>query len=173
MDRGYSSYSISTSALDAVSGQRHVPVALYPGKGPPVPTVQKAGLAPEPVWTQVRGEILWPLPGIEPQSAGLLARSQTLYWLSYPAHRATRALPITYLQAYDHHTRNTLRSFEHSVRTGEQNFLSVLESEEAASGRRQVESVSICGAAVRMQDKPAVLLKVPSDIDCASWKDYF
>jgi hypothetical protein len=163
MDRGYNSYSISTSALDAVSDQRHAPVTLYPGKGPSVPTVQEAGWAPEPVWTQVRGEILWPLPGIEPQSAGLLARSQTLY-----CHRATRTLPITYLQAYDHHTCNTLRSFEHSVRTGEHNFLSGLESEEAASGRRQVESVSICGAAVRMQDKPAVLLKVPSDIDFAS-----
>jgi hypothetical protein len=36
-----------------VSGQRHAPVALYPwGKGPPVPIVQEAGWAPEPVWTQ-------------------------------------------------------------------------------------------------------------------------
>jgi hypothetical protein len=25
--------------------------ALLPGKGPPVPIVQEAGLAPEPVWT--------------------------------------------------------------------------------------------------------------------------
>jgi hypothetical protein len=29
-----------------VSGQRHAPV-----KGPPVPTVQKAGWDPEPIWT--------------------------------------------------------------------------------------------------------------------------
>jgi hypothetical protein len=36
-----------------VSGQRHAPAALLPpGKGPPVPIVQEAGLAPEPVWTQ-------------------------------------------------------------------------------------------------------------------------
>jgi hypothetical protein len=36
-----------------VSGQHHAPAALYPpGKGPPVPTVQEAGWAPEPVWTQ-------------------------------------------------------------------------------------------------------------------------
>jgi hypothetical protein len=36
-----------------VSGQRHAPAALLPpGKGPPVPIVQKAGWAPEPVWTQ-------------------------------------------------------------------------------------------------------------------------
>jgi hypothetical protein len=36
-----------------VSGQRHAPAALLPpGKGPPVPIVQDAGWAPEPVWTQ-------------------------------------------------------------------------------------------------------------------------
>jgi hypothetical protein len=35
-----------------VSGQRHAPAALYPGKGPPVPIVQEAGWAPESVWTQ-------------------------------------------------------------------------------------------------------------------------
>jgi hypothetical protein len=36
-----------------VSGQRQAPAALLPpGKGPPVPIVQEAGWAPEPVWTQ-------------------------------------------------------------------------------------------------------------------------
>jgi hypothetical protein len=37
-----------------VSGQRHAPAALYlaPGKGTPVPIVQKAGWALEPDWTQ-------------------------------------------------------------------------------------------------------------------------
>jgi hypothetical protein len=36
-----------------VSGQRHAPAALLPpGKGPPVPIVQEAEWAPEPVWTQ-------------------------------------------------------------------------------------------------------------------------
>jgi hypothetical protein len=36
-----------------VSGQRHAPGrALPPGKGPPVPIVQEAGWAPEPIWTQ-------------------------------------------------------------------------------------------------------------------------
>jgi hypothetical protein len=36
-----------------VSGQRHAPAALLPpGKGPPVPIVQEAGWAPEPVCTQ-------------------------------------------------------------------------------------------------------------------------
>jgi hypothetical protein len=36
-----------------VNGQRQAPAALYlQGKAPPVPTVQEAGWAPEPVWTQ-------------------------------------------------------------------------------------------------------------------------
>jgi hypothetical protein len=43
-----------------VSGQRHAPATLYL----PVPIVQEAGWAPEPVWTQR------PLPGIEPRSSG-------------------------------------------------------------------------------------------------------
>jgi hypothetical protein len=34
------------------------------------------------LYTEVRGEILSPLPGIEPRSPGRPARSQTLYWLS-------------------------------------------------------------------------------------------
>jgi hypothetical protein len=40
-----------------VSGQRHAPAALLPrGKEPPVPIEQKAGWAPEPVWTQTLEE---------------------------------------------------------------------------------------------------------------------
>jgi len=36
-----------------VSGQLHASAALLPpGKGPPVPIVQEAGWAREPVWTQ-------------------------------------------------------------------------------------------------------------------------
>jgi hypothetical protein len=52
-DRRYSSYSLLTSALEggewsaSRSGR-----ALPPGKEPPVPTVQEAGWAPEPVWMQ-------------------------------------------------------------------------------------------------------------------------
>jgi hypothetical protein len=53
MERRYSSYSFSTSALDGVewSASRHGR-ALVPGKGPPVPIVQEAGWAAEPVWTR-------------------------------------------------------------------------------------------------------------------------
>jgi hypothetical protein len=66
-----------------VSGQRHAPAALLPpGKEPPVPIVQEAGWAPEPVWTQRIEEKPLPLPGIELRSPGRPARSQALYCLS-------------------------------------------------------------------------------------------
>jgi hypothetical protein len=49
----YSSYSFSTSALDGSEWSASRPGrALVPEKGPPVPIVQEAGWAPEPVWTQ-------------------------------------------------------------------------------------------------------------------------
>jgi hypothetical protein len=49
----YSSYSFLTSELDGDEWSASRPNrALAPGKGPPVPTGQDAGLAPEPVWTQ-------------------------------------------------------------------------------------------------------------------------
>jgi hypothetical protein len=81
----YSSYSFMTSALDGGEWSRSRPGrALPPGKGPPVPIVQEAGWAPEPVWTQRLEENPLPLPGIEPRSPGRPALSQTLYCLSYP-----------------------------------------------------------------------------------------
>jgi hypothetical protein len=52
-ERRYSCYSLSTSALDGVEWSASCPVrALALGEGPPVPTVQEAGWAPELVWTQ-------------------------------------------------------------------------------------------------------------------------
>jgi hypothetical protein len=52
VERRYSSYSFSTSALDGGERSASRPGrALPPGKGPPVPIVQEAGCAPEPVWT--------------------------------------------------------------------------------------------------------------------------
>jgi hypothetical protein len=44
---------------------------LLPGKGPPVPTGQEAGWAPELVWTQKLVKNPLPLPGIEPRSSSL------------------------------------------------------------------------------------------------------
>jgi hypothetical protein len=52
-ERRYSSYSFTTSALDGGEwSASRLGRALLPGKGPPVPIVQEAGCAPEPVWTQ-------------------------------------------------------------------------------------------------------------------------
>jgi hypothetical protein len=52
-ERRYSSYSFTTSALDGGEWSASRPDrALPPGKGPPVPTGEEAGWAPEPVWTQ-------------------------------------------------------------------------------------------------------------------------
>jgi hypothetical protein len=49
----YISYTLSTSALDGGEWSASRPGrTLPPGKGPPVPIVQEAGWAPEPVWTQ-------------------------------------------------------------------------------------------------------------------------
>jgi hypothetical protein len=49
----YSSYSFLTSALDGGEWSASRPGrALDPAKGPPVPIVQEAGWAPEPVWTK-------------------------------------------------------------------------------------------------------------------------
>jgi hypothetical protein len=52
-DRRYSSYSFLTSALEGGEWSASRPGrALFPEKEPPVPIVQEAGWAPEPVWTQ-------------------------------------------------------------------------------------------------------------------------
>jgi hypothetical protein len=55
------------------------------------------GWAPDPVWTEAAGKILSPLPGIELRSPGRRARSQTLYWLSYPARTHYTASSVTFL----------------------------------------------------------------------------
>jgi hypothetical protein len=49
----YSSYSFTTLRLDGGEWSASRPgTTLAPGTGPPVPIVQEAGWAPEPVWTQ-------------------------------------------------------------------------------------------------------------------------
>jgi hypothetical protein len=82
--RSYSSHSFSTSALDggewsaSRSGR-----SLPPGKGPPVPIVQEAGWAPEPVWTQrLEEELSFLCQGSKPRSPGRPVRSQTLHWVT-------------------------------------------------------------------------------------------
>jgi hypothetical protein len=81
-ERRYSFYLFLTSALDG--GERaasHPRRALPPGKGPPVPIVQEAGWAPEPVWTERLEGKSFASAGIEPRSPGRPVHSQTLYWL--------------------------------------------------------------------------------------------
>jgi hypothetical protein len=52
-ERRYSSYSFTTSELDGGEWSASRPGrALPPEKGPPVPILQEAGWAPEPVWTK-------------------------------------------------------------------------------------------------------------------------
>jgi hypothetical protein len=64
----YSSYSFTTSAVDRGEWSASRPGrALPPEKGPLVPIVQKAGWAPEPVWTQrIEKKILCPRWGSNP-----------------------------------------------------------------------------------------------------------
>jgi hypothetical protein len=66
--------------------------------------------------TEARGKILSPVPEIEPRSPGLPARSQTLYRLSYPAHRLRKHCPeiLSIL-----HIRNYSRKSEREVCTKE------------------------------------------------------
>jgi hypothetical protein len=88
VERGYSSYSFSTSALDGVSGQRHARPGFTSGERNPGThwTGGWVGLRAS-LDTEARGKIVSPLPGIEPRSPGCPARIQTLYWLSYPGSR--------------------------------------------------------------------------------------
>jgi hypothetical protein len=92
----YSSYSFSTSALDGSEWPASRPVrALAPGE-------RTAGTHCTGGWVgprtgldiEARGKILLPLPEIESRSLGPSARSQTLYWLSYPAHKLTYSLNV-------------------------------------------------------------------------------
>jgi hypothetical protein len=62
-----------------VSGQHHARAALYPrAKDPRYCTGGWVGLRAG-LDTEATGKILSPLPGIEPRSPGVPARSQTLY----------------------------------------------------------------------------------------------
>ena len=63
-----------------MSGQHHAPVAFTPGKDP-VPIVQEAGWAPEPVWTGA--ENLAP-QGFDPRTFQPVAIRYTDYAISAP-----------------------------------------------------------------------------------------
>jgi hypothetical protein len=64
--------------------------------------------------TETRGKILSPLPGIEPRSPGRPARSQTLYWLSYPSHKPLlngTDLMVARISAWTKENINVLRVY--------------------------------------------------------------
>jgi len=69
-----------TAVLEGgVSGQQHIPAALYPGKDS-VPISQETGWAPGPVWKGGKSR---------PHRNSITdrpTRSQSLYRLSYPTH---------------------------------------------------------------------------------------
>jgi hypothetical protein len=84
--RRYSSYSFLTSALEGGEWSASRPGrALPPGKEPPVPIVEEAGWAPQPVWTQRLEEKILCL--CRRSNPGRRVRSRTQYWLSYPGSR--------------------------------------------------------------------------------------
>jgi hypothetical protein len=66
-----------------VSGQLHAPASFNPGKKPPVPIVWEVG---EPQTWSGRDEevIILDATGLELQSLGRTAHSQSLYRLRYP-----------------------------------------------------------------------------------------
>jgi hypothetical protein len=70
-----------------LNSQRQTPAALYPqGKDPRYPLHRRLGGPQSRSGHRGYRKNPLPLPGIEPRSPGCPARSQTLYWLSYPAH---------------------------------------------------------------------------------------
>jgi hypothetical protein len=81
--------------------------ALAPGKGPPVPTVQEAGWAPEPVWTQRLEEISFRLcrglnlnrPVVQPVARHYTDWATRLTKYTYIALLMNKTLPFN---AYSH-----------------------------------------------------------------------
>ena len=75
-----------------VGGQHHAPAAFTPGKDP-VPIVQEAGWASEPVW--IGAENLAPT-GI--RSPNLPARSESLYRLRHPGSQEIDVCNVIFLK---------------------------------------------------------------------------
>jgi hypothetical protein len=65
-----------------VSGQRHAPAVLYPGKGLPVPTGKESEWGSELIWTQRLEENSFVSAGDRTPAAQSVV---TLYRLSYPS----------------------------------------------------------------------------------------
>jgi hypothetical protein len=89
--RGIGLLCFQTSALERGEGLASRPGFFLPPEKDPVPLVQEAGWAPEPVWTGA--ENLAPT-GI--RSPDRSARSQSLYRLRYPAHGLHTVQPVNW-----------------------------------------------------------------------------
>jgi hypothetical protein len=99
-ERRYSSNSFLTSARGWVVSVTYRSRYIAAGNGPPLPILNRVGPG---LVTEATGKILSPLSGIEPRSPGRPALSQTLYWLSYPAHntchKRSKAVPLHAMEA--------------------------------------------------------------------------
>jgi hypothetical protein len=103
-ERTYSSYSFTTSALDEGEWSASQRRALAPGKRGPVPIVQEAGWAPQPVWTQrleeksfrlCRGSKLY-LPGVQPVARHYTDWATRLIFPSYTEPESSRKSVYTW-----------------------------------------------------------------------------
>jgi hypothetical protein len=96
----YSSYSFLTSALEGGEWPAScLGCALAPGKGPPLPILQEAGWASEPVWTQRLEEKSSFL--CQGSNLNRLVHSQTLYWLSFGMLTSVVVVPKHFLNDHD------------------------------------------------------------------------
>jgi hypothetical protein len=101
-ERRYSSYSFLTSALEGGEWSASPPGrALPPGKEPPVPTVQKAGWAPEPVWTQRLEEKSSASVGDRTPAVQSVVRHYT-DWATSSIRRVHRVLTQNFIYIYIH-----------------------------------------------------------------------
>jgi len=109
-----------------------------PGKDP-VPILQEAGWAPGPVWTS--GKSCPHLDSILDRPA----RSQSLYWLSYPAHTLLLLLLLLLLSLrYNISALNSstlARSDECCILLTPRSFLSVVRNPESSGSARIVRMI--------------------------------
>jgi hypothetical protein len=109
-----------------VCGQHHAPAALIPGKDP-VPIVQEAGWAPEPVWIGVENLAQ---PGFDPQTLQPVASLYTDYVIPTPILFHIQILNLLILPQAD---SSTYPQEQHKATT---NFaVNVLFGQEIESGK--------------------------------------
>jgi hypothetical protein len=82
---------------------------LTPGKGPPVPIVQEAGWAPEPVWTQgLEEKSFGPAGDRTPYSDSILTELSRLLLCSALSPISVGACQTSHLSAVDGRVQSTV-----------------------------------------------------------------